>query len=282
MSRKPLTGRKFWTKLIVVSCSTVGVAYAADQAVARPAQYVSRVQLAVNELSPELLKRSQALVREEFLNSMSATADLKRTNQEIRTMGNEVVLSVVTDEDVRVPLQAAVASMIEHLNGRVHARGKSYFYRTSLAPAYGGFLEVVADETQTKIRSIAAQGVPLRDLLKEVRHQMGTLSYLIPGECAERLVDFSFGIDDGAPAKSVEVLMGDLATLFGLRQEKRNGTYIFTGRCVDDTASMASMKRFAPSPVARERMRAGFVSVNAGMGAQPVIPQVFFPMTTLE
>lgn len=279
MFKKPVSGPIFWTKLIVVGCSTVGVAYAAEQAAAaRPAQYVSRIQLAVNELSPELLKRSQALVREEFLNSMSTTADVKGRTHDIRTMGNEVVLSVMTDEDVRVPLQAAVANMIEHLNGRVHARGKSFFYRTSLAPTYGGFLEVVADESQTKIRSIAAQSVPLRDLLKEVRHQMGTLSYLIPGECAERLVDFSFGIDDGAQPKSVEVLMGDLATLFGLRQEKRNGTYIFTGRCVDETASMASMKRFSPSPMARERMRAGFVSVNAGMG----IPQVFFPMTSLE
>ncbi len=251
-------------------------------AVARPAQYVSRIQLAVNELSPELLKRSQALVREEFMNSMATSADVKSRSHEIRTMGNEVVLSVVTDDDVRLPLQAAVANMIEHLNGRVHARGKSYFYRTSLAPAFGGFLEVVADDSQTKIRSIAAQSVPLRDLLKEVRHQMGTLSYLIPGECAERLVDFSFGIDDGAAPKTVEALMGDLATLFGLRQEKRNGTYVFSGRCADDTTSMASMRRFSPSPSARERMRAGFMAVSAGGGATPVMPQVFFPLTPLE
>lgn len=240
-------------------------------------QFVSRVQLAVHELSPELLRRSQGLVREEFLNSISAVPQFKGRNHEIRTVGNEVVLSLVTDEDVRAPMQVAVANMIDHLNGRVYARGKSLFYKTSLAPTFGGFLEVVVDDTQSKIRSIAAQSVPLRDLLKEVRMQMGALSYLIPGECAERPVDYTFGIDDGAQPKTVDVLMGDLATLFGLRYEKRNGTYIFSGRCSEET-TMAANNRL--NSQARARLRAGFIPAAATSGAS--VPQVFFPLSAIE
>ncbi len=272
-----MSAPKKWSCLLGLGCLGVGAALAGEPSGARP-QYVSRVQMAVHELSPELLRRSQRLVREEFVNSMAGVPQFNGRPHEIRTVGNEVVLSLVSEDDVRDPMQMAVANMIEHLNGRVHARGKSLFYKTSLVPTVGGYLEVVVDDTQSKIRSIAAQSVPLRDLLKEVRSQMGALSYLIPGECAERLVDFTFGVDDGAQPKTVDALMGDLATLFGLRYEKRNGTYIFSGSCVDDLP-MASRSRMKPS--VREKMRAGFMPTAAN-GGGPLMPQVFFPLSPLE
>ncbi len=252
---------------------------APKEALGRQSQFVTRVQMAVHELSPELLKRSQGLVREALLNSMAGVPQFNGRTHEIRTVGNEVVLSLVTEDDVRAPMEMVVANMVEHLNGRAHIRGKSeaFFYKANLVPNSGGFLEVVVDDSQTKIRSIAAQSVPLRDLLKEVRSQMGALSYLIPGECAERPVDFTFGVDDGAPPKTVDALMGDLATLFGLRYEKRNGTYIFSGRCSED-AAMAVRNRMAPA--VRDRMRAGFMPASASNG--PVVRQVFFPLSPLE
>ena len=58
-----------------------------------------------------------------FLNSISAVPQFKGRTHEIRTVGNEVVLSLVTEDDVRAPMQMAVANMIDHLNGRVYARG---------------------------------------------------------------------------------------------------------------------------------------------------------------
>ena len=268
-----------WSSLVGLGCLGVGAALAADPTAARPPQYVSRVQMVVHELSPELLRRSQGLVRDEFTSSLAGVPQFKGHPHEIRTIGNEVVLSLVSAEDVREPMQVAVANMIEHLNGRVHTRGQSLFYKTSLMPTSGGYLEVVVDDTQSKIRSIAAQSVPLRDLLKEVRIQMGALSYLIPGECAERLVDFSFGVDDGAQPKTVDALMGDLATLFGLRYEKRNGTYIFSGSCSEDSAMAVRGRRINPS--VRDKMRAGFMPTSTN-GGSPLMPQVFFPLSPLE
>lgn len=239
------------------------------------AQFMSTVQLAVQEPSPELVERSQRLVAEQFASAIAMWPGLQGRPYEVRKSGNQLVFSLVSNSDMRVPLQQVVANMVQSLNGRVHAHGRTLFYRTSLSQPMGSYY-VSVDDTHTKIVSIAAQSVPLRDLLREVRSQLGSLSYLIPGECMERLVDWSFG-EDGVPSepKTVDALMTELATLLGLKCEKKNGTYIFTGSCQD-----FPRPRRLPPPSPGELLQSGlFPNPNSPNPGRP--QQVYFPLLPL-
>ena len=218
---------------IALASLLVGGAAFADRVVSP--HFVSTVQLAVQENNPVLVQRSQRLVVEQFNHTFDDWPEFQGKHYDVRMAGNEVVLYLITNDDMRAPMQHAVSAMIQNLNGRVRARGKSLYYRTSMSQPMSGYLEVAVDDTHTKIRSIAAQSVPLRDLLKEIRTQLGSLSYLIPGECADRLVDWSFGEEAPAEAKSIDSVMTELATLFSLKCEKRNGSYIYTGECTADS-----------------------------------------------
>lgn len=195
------------------------------------AQFMSTVQLAISEPDPRLLRRSQQLVLEQINAGFQAWPQLRHKSYDVRTQGNEVVLYLITNDDMREPMQQAVSSMIQNLNGRVRARGRSLFYRTSPERPVGGYLEVVVNDVHTKVKSIAAQSVPLRDVLKELKTRLGGMSYLIPGECADRVVDWSFAEDRAVEGKAVDAVISELATLFEMRVEKKNGTYIFAGDC---------------------------------------------------
>ncbi len=199
--------------------------------------FISSMQMAIQEGSPELLLRSQRLVMQQMDQSLSAFPEMRGKRVDVRTSGNEVILIMTDQEDLRSPFKAAIAQAIEHLNGKVRARGKSMFYRASLSEPMNGYLEVVLNDSRNKIVSIEAQSVPLRDLLKEIKQQTGgSLSYLIPGECANKLVDWSFNEGGRGVPKEMDAVISDLATLFGMKAENKNNTYIFTGTCTDIVA----------------------------------------------
>jgi hypothetical protein len=80
--------------------------------------------------------------------------------------------------------------------------------------------------------AISAESVPLRDILNEIRNQSGSMSYLISGDCAEKLVDWSFVTVAPEQPKEIEAVMNDLAFLFKLKCDKKNGSYIFSGNCL--------------------------------------------------
>lgn len=206
--------------------SSIGLAGAAPQE-----QFLSSIELAVYESSPLLLRRSQQLVVDQFSQAFDTWPELTGHPYEVRTNGNEVVLFMTTHQDMRAQMQEAVANMIGNLNGRVRARGRSLFYKAELTKPLGGYLEVTVDDTHSKILSVSAQSVTLRDLLKEIKTQVGSISYLIPGDCANQLVDWSFGEMGDAEPKTIDAALNELATLFNLKFEKKNGTYIFSGIC---------------------------------------------------
>ena len=250
-------------------------------------QYLSSIQLAVYEQSPELLRRSQKIVLDRFHNTFESWPEFKGREYEVKQNGNEITFIMTTPEDMRTPMQLAVSNIIEHLNGRVRARGKSMFYRTQFTKPSGGYLEVTVDDSKTGILSISAQSVPLRDLLKEIKSQIGSISYLIPGECAEQLVDWSFGENEpGVQTKSLDVAMGELASLFNLsldtadKNGKKNGTYIFKGACDPHQRHVRP-----PADLRMELLRNSFLTPSdAGhpgrlMGAR--VHQVFVPLMPL-
>lgn len=235
-------------------------------------QYLSSIELAVHETSPVLLQRSQQLVVDQLTQTFDTWPELTGQPYEVRTNGNEVVLFLTTNKDLRQPMQEAVANMIGNLNGRVRAKGRSLFYKAELTKPSGGYLEVTVDDTHSKIMSVAAQSVTLRDLLKEIKNQVGSISYLIPGECADQLVDWSFGEMGDAEPKTIDTALAELATLFNLKFEKRSGTYIFGGKCNE-------LRRERNHPQ-MEMLRSGFLPSairNEGpMGAR--VQQVFLPV----
>ena len=236
-------------------------------------QFVSTVQIMIKETDPRIKLRSQKLVMQELSQSLQQRAELQRRPYKLSLAGNEVVFYLVTDNDMRQPMQSAVSQMISQLNGRVRAKGRSHFYRTSLAPNVGGFLEVQVSADHTKIASIAAQTVPLRELLKELRAHLGDLSYLIPGECAGKLVDWSFGNSEIREPKTVDSVMSELAVLFGLRCEKQNGTYIFTGTC-----SESPNRGNRATSLSAEYLAGQFFPQNPSV-ARPT--QVYFPLVPM-
>lgn len=273
-------------------------------------KFISSVHLSVQEPNPELMIRGQRLVAEQFRSALEVSPILRAHQFETHTNGNEMVFLLSADADLRAPVQDVLAEMINHLNGRVLARGKSMFYRAALSQEQDGFLEVVLDEPPKpaplvrknlkkgqplplleeevdeprRILAISAQSVSLRDLLKEIRNQAGNFSYLIPGECAEKLVDWSFGDTAPSQPKDMELVMSELATMFGLKSEKKNGTYIFTGVCPEHT-NPARSKHADIRPIRARSFLMGPqpyigapASRKAGRGGAPESTPVFLPL----
>jgi hypothetical protein len=220
---------KGWSFLFLVS-SVVAFADGTE------ARFVSAIQFAVQDASPELIQRSQGLVRSQFAQNLEELPAFRGMPVEVRTFGNEIVFYLVTPSDVAVPMQYAVSSAIQELTGKVRMRGRSSIYLAKLAhkPAQGGYLETVVNDKHSHIVSIRAQSVPLRDLLKQLKTQLGSFSYLIPGDCAEKRVDLNYGQDsplEKTTPKTIEAIMSELASVFNLKLEKKNDTLIFSGAC---------------------------------------------------
>lgn len=196
------------------------------------AHYISSIQLQVTEPNTDLTKRSQNLVVKAFSRSMGMVPALKETPLRTETSGPNIVFTLTSNTDLQTPVQEILAQMVEDLNGRVLARGKSSFYRAALSQPLGGYLEVVMDDSNQRIIAISAESVPLRDILNEIRNQSGSMSYLISGDCAEKLVDWSFVTVAPEQPKEIDAVMNDLAFLFNLKCDKKNGSYIFSGNCL--------------------------------------------------
>ncbi len=227
-------------------------------------EFLTTLNFNIHEESPELLDRARNLVIDQFSTSMGLQTLLMNRGYQVATRGNEIVLSVVSQDDLRDPMQTAVSSMIAQLNGRIQTRGGARFYRTALSQPTSGALEVVTDDSHSKIVEITAQSVPLRDLLKELKNQVGEFSYLIPGECSERFVEWNFGSPLAEP-KSVDIALEELATLFGLRLAKQSGTFIFTGVC--------------SAPLSAQPIRTDFVNRFTGNGSRK---HIYFPMPLID
>jgi hypothetical protein len=260
--------------LVLVSASAMAV---------DATQFMAALQLAIDEPSPELTNRSQKLVREQLDLTFKSWPEFKGRQYDVRTDGREIVFYMMTGEDMQAPLQHAISSMIQRLNGRVRARGRSLFYKTPMSPSQTGYLDVGVDDQHKKILYASAQAVPLRHLLKELKSQLGTLSYLIPGECADQLVDWSFGDPDQIQPKTVDAAMSELATLFGLKYEKRNDTHIFSGGCTE--VRPRQIRPILPSP--SQLMQTSILSIPmveapANSFRVPAYhPTVYFPLVPL-
>lgn len=233
-------------------------------------QFMTTVQFAVQERTAHLTQRGQRLVINQFADAFDNWPESEGRRYEVKMNGPEVVFYVTAANDIRQPMEKVVTQLIQNLNGRVRARGRTQFYRTSLGQEAGGVLEVRTDDTHTKIVSVSAQSVPLRDILKEIKMQIGGLSYLIPGECADQLVDWSFGEEGQAvEPKTLDMAMREIGSLFKLNLVKQNNTYVFNGAC--DATNFPKTQVRKPSPVGQPDL---WTDLPNGQGAHPTA--VFF------
>ncbi len=214
---------------------------------AETVQFISRVYFVIHETTPQQLQRGRRAIQKEFADTIASVPSLQPHRYQVVTNGNQVVFSMVTQADTRSPFQEAVSDMVGQLNGRIRTRGRYDFMRTDLRAKPDHFLEVELDESNTKIKTIAARAVTLRDFLAELKLQFGDsemrlhavaagrqspslrFSYMIPGDCAAK--EFDWNTTEGTHPKSVEATMTEVAKLLNLQVENHNGTYIFSGDC---------------------------------------------------
>jgi hypothetical protein len=210
-------------------------------------QFTSRVFFLINEPSPYQVQRSRKVIEREFADSIGSSPELHGFRYQVQAEGNQLVFSMITASKLQAPVQKAVSEIVGRLNGIVETKGRYDLTRIPLnATDQDNYLEVILDDTGTRIRSIVAKAIALRDLLSELKTQFGEesvdllyprgatkevlprFSYLISGECAAKQLDWSF---KALQPKTLDETVRELAKLFNLAVESHQGTYIFTGEC---------------------------------------------------
>jgi hypothetical protein len=145
--------------------------------------------------------------------------------------------------------------MIVSAHGRVHARGRSALYEVPESSA-SGFLDVEVDKPGTGIVAVNAHGVQVRDLLEEIQSKLASAqmaergeqsgwSYVLPGRCARKRIDFRFGREgEGAPTisqgRGVGEVMQALSVQLRADCQKRGGAWVFSGDCSEEAAAMTA------------------------------------------
>lgn len=222
-------------------------------------QFTSRVYFVIHESTPNQISRGRRMIERHFAEAFSGMPQLHGYRYQIVSNGNEVVISMASTDDVRAPFQKAVTETVGELSGQVRTRGRYDVLKTNWEEeSPSSSLEVTLDKTNTRIRSISARAITLRDLLAELKLQFGDptlgaaiyngrivavkrpsrFSFMIPSDCAAQQLDWSFGNTEGetekeaeAKAKSIEEAMQEIAKLFKLTLEKQQDTYTFSGDC---------------------------------------------------
>ncbi len=198
-------------------------------------KYMATIQMAVHE-TPMQLDRSQGRLIDEFTTTVSLWSDLRSQHYQVRRTGNEVIISFVSDQDIRVPVEGALREMIQKVNGKVPVHGRSFFHRAAFSPESGPYILTEIDKKDPqniKIASIRARGGRIGDILAEINVQIRKFGYFIRRECADRTVDWKIG-GLGQPPKDLDTVLDHLKVDLsdeGLDFKKsEDGTYVFNCR----------------------------------------------------
>ncbi|MBY0369799.1 hypothetical protein K2X33_03875 [bacterium] len=209
------------TRFIILFAS--GLAFTA-KASPPTTEYTSRVYFVIHETTPFQIQRGRKIVEREFQNTFQNVPTFRGQRYQVTTDGNEVIFSLVTPDDVRTVFQGAVSETVGHLNGQVRTKGRYDLLRTDFEPTPRSSLLVVLDDSNTRIQSIVARSVPVRDLLAELQLQFSEeppvpspvtralrvaarrkpksdFSYFLPSNCASQEIDWNFGAEAPQPAE---------------------------------------------------------------------------------
>lgn len=210
-------------------------------------RFASTVQLALQESNPIQMNRAQNVVIQEFEKTLNASPTLRDAQMSIQRTGNEVVFSVMTDEDLRAAMQQVVTHMIQSFNRqKLRMRGRTSFYRTSFPHPMQGELFMTLHDPVKRTLYIEAEQAPLIDLLQEMRRQMPGFSYIIPQECAQRRVYFTFGHpqkEKHPDTLELKAAMGGIAEMLRVKVEDMGGAFVFAGDCQGGDAAAPGGER---------------------------------------
>ena len=219
-----------------VACHAYAVEKAPPPVEAPTVRFASTLQLSLEEPTPLLMKRAQALVVHEFDKGIQTLPNLQGAKLSVQRSGNEVIFSVLTDSDQQ-ELNQVLMHVIRAIHGQVLAHGK--YYRSRFAePPQASFVVRVHDPKKRTLY-INARNAPLKDLLQEIhrntrKFKHGFSHYISP-ECTKRRVDLSFGSDDpNEHPKNLtlkEAMQGIAQYLQVQVKEESPGTYVFVGDC---------------------------------------------------
>lgn len=242
-------------------------------------QFLSAVQFSIQEPSPQLTERSQQLIRRHFAETVVVVPEMKEQTVDARVQGNELVFYMVSENDPQVAMQEMLSLLLERLNGQVRARGRLSQFRAGLSQPRGAYLETVVNDQHDAVESLKARSVPMHDLFKQLGTQIKNLSYVLPGDCADYPVTWSFKREESGP-RPVNLVIEELASRHKLRLDRRGGTHILSGTCATspDTTSEqpARTQAFVPEALEPEASPDGLVAVGfASTGRQ----QVFVPLS---
>lgn len=217
-----------------------------------PAQFMAAVQFEVRETS-QLLPRSQQVARRLFFHTVESWPELRGRHYDVQTMGNKLVFSLLSENDMRLPVRNAVSEWVKTLGGKVSGSGRTdfyRFYRTSLSQAMGRGFEIVTmidktgDKNAVKFLTLRAEGVPVRDLMEALTSKVPSLNYMVdPKECFDHLITLNFVTSDEAEAMGIDGAMKAIAKYLSIKYEKENGVHFFMGGCTEPK----------PEPIQRQK-----------------------------
>jgi hypothetical protein len=125
--------------------------------------------------------------------------------------------------------------------------------------------------------SVSARQVPLRELLKQIQDQLGGLSYSIPSGCNNKMVDWNFEQPTSGELINTNKLMRELAGIFQLKMEERNGMYAFDGSCADQNSPNARGQYLSPEGM----IKANWVPMPSASVTAPEVQEVYFPLVRI-
>lgn len=196
-------------------------------------EYIGAIQFTVQEKNPELLERSQNLVKTKFIHAFSGTPFLKFHENNVRVEGSSVIISIGTQEDLRKSMAETVNNVVHNLTGYVEGQGDFQYYR--IADSLGN-LHVKLDDSRTKIQSVIANEVPLADLLevfhKKLNNKKSPFIYAVSKPCGE--VNISVQVEFEDKPITIDEFLKKLSKVYSLNWQKTPGPkpiYVFTEDC---------------------------------------------------
>ncbi|MCB0418284.1 MAG: hypothetical protein KDD39_11580 [Bdellovibrionales bacterium] len=244
----------------LVFCTMAASVVMADTAKSPNAreQYTATVQLMIDEPTPQLLKRSQQIAVQELENTFKSRRELELSSYDLQISpsGNLVLLTVASEQDIQLPVQNALSSVISGIDRKVWARGRADLFRTNFTQPVEAALEIeladiampvnAAPGSQTesensmekiRIQRMVVSNFPVKDVIHTLKAHISRdkgqtpFGHSMDRSCLQRYVDFSFNEYNDKEPKTLDKVLEDLADSLNIKFKNKDGFYVFQGAC---------------------------------------------------
>jgi len=224
-------------------------------------QYASSVDFSILEEFPKAQHRARKLVLDEFEQVMKSRKRLDTLPYEIRNTNDEVHFYIVSSQDMKNLIEGAILDLVHRLNGRARTRGVLSSYRAS-SKKQGGYLEIQMNpERKHELQTLVVRSVPLGDVLRELKVQVGDFSSVIHGQCANKPLTWTWS---EAQYPGLQSVLTNFAASGGFTLSRRGDAYVFSGSCEMETAdNVAYAEELPDAAIAPVQMLFPFMQVKS-------------------